>query len=100
MKSRSLWLLVAVLVLLVAVPGVAAATQEEEEPSPAATEETEFDSGGAAVAVRPEEAEEADEPWTSRFMYPLLVVGTLVLIVFLILYYFLRIKGRYEVVEG
>jgi len=33
-------------------------------------------------------------------MYPLLVGGTVLLVVFLIIYYFARIKGRYEVVEG
>jgi hypothetical protein len=33
-------------------------------------------------------------------MYPLLVGGTLLLLVFIVVYYFVRIKGRYEVVES
>ena len=100
MKTRPFLLLAVILSLVLTVPGLAAATEAEGEESTAVTEEAEFDSGGAAVEVPPEAVEDDTQPWTSRFMYPLLVGGTVLLVVFLIIYYFARIKGRYEVVEG
>ena len=103
MKPRLRILLVAALsTFLIVFSGaiVAQATEAEEETTTTVAEATEMDSGGAAIEVPP--VEEVDEtlPWTARFMYPLLVGGTLLLLVFIVGYYFVRIKGRYEVVES
>lgn len=103
MKPSLRILLVAVLsTFLIVLSGAIAAqaTDAEEETKTTVAEATQMDSGGAAVEVPP--VEEADEalPWTARFMYPLLVGGTLLLLVFIVVYYFARIKGRYEVVKS
>ena len=44
--------------------------------------------------------EEADEPWTSRYLIPTLIAVTILLIGGLVLYYFIAIKNRYTVVRN
>jgi hypothetical protein len=102
MKPRQSILLIAVLsVFLVVLSGAIAAqaTEAEEEPGAEVVEPTQLESG-AAVEVPPAEEAEDEQPWTVRFMYPVIVGGSLLLLIFITLYYFVRIKGRYEVVEG
>ena len=58
-----------------------------------------FENGEPAVVIPPpQEVEEDDQPWTSRFMYPLLVVLMIVLIIGMIIGWN-RLRNRYDVVQ-
>lgn len=41
-----------------------------------------------------------EQPWTARYLYPLLVTLTVVLVGGVVLYWVFAIKRRYRVVEG
>gem|GEM_PF-2784593 len=61
---------------------------------------TETDSAAdePAVVVPPAEVEEPQQPWTARFLIPLLVVSALALIVAVIIAYNHSVRHRYKVV--
>jgi hypothetical protein len=74
------------------------ATEEPaEEEAPA---EPQFEEGQEPAEIAPPASEEeAEQPWTTRFIAPgILLLGILVLIG-AIVYYGLQIRGRYEVVD-
>ena len=76
--------------------------QEGEEGGGEATTTTvsPFPPGGEpAVTVPPVEIKEAVQPWTARFVYPALIGLAIILPLGLLLYYLVRIKGRYRVVS-
>jgi hypothetical protein len=83
----------AVLLLFVPVPLVAVGT-------PAAV----ADSGAQVVAAEPAvmvpevAEEEADSPWTARFLAPAVVVIGVITVGAALSYYVVRIRGRYRVV--
>ena len=54
---------------------------------------------GREVVVEDVEPEVEGEPWTARFLAPATAVLGLVVFVIVVVYYFVRIRGRYEVVE-
>ena len=57
-----------------------------------------FENGEPAVVIPPaEEVEEEEQPWTARFMYPLIVVLIIVLIIGMIIGWN-RLRNRYEVI--
>lgn len=89
--SRRIVVLAAIVIALVgfAVPAMAetAALQDSEELAP------------AEVAEEATE-EEAEQPWTSRFLIPLFIVLTVLLIGGITIYYFVAIKNRYTVVQS
>ena len=94
MDRRLILVLTALLVL--AIPSAALAQEEEgsadEEPAVV------VDDGGAAVPVPPAEIEAEEQPWTSRFLPPTLVLLTVLTIVGLGAYYVFGIRRKYEVV--
>ena len=103
MKSFSRILAFAsLLVLFVVLAAPAMATEAPEDP--AETTETTVapvqisEGEQPAVVAPPIEEGSSDEPWTSRFIYPLIVVGTFVLIIGLVIGYNRSIRSRYKVV--
>ncbi len=85
------------------VLGVAASAFATEAP-PEETSETTLapvpivDGDEPAVVVPPSDLEEAEQPWTARFVYPLLGVLTIVIIGGYAIGYNRSIRRRYEVV--
>ncbi len=110
MRIRLLVLVALVVVFgVVAVAPAAADTftlaftaAEDEEEAPAEDEEEPMVSEGGvtpAVEAPPAEEDEADQPWTFRYMVPtVLAIGVLGLIGAGV-YYAFQIRGRYQVVE-
>lgn len=54
---------------------------------------------GAAVDVPVVEEEEVEQPWTQRYMVPTLMLLALVAVGSSVLYYVVRLRSRYTVVE-
>jgi hypothetical protein len=52
---------------------------------------------GPVVVVPAEEAEEVDQPWTARFLIPLLVVTAILLLIGVAIAYNSSIRTRYKV---
>ena len=78
-------------------PAVALAT--EEEPAEETTTTTTFAEGEApAVVVPVEEPEEEEQPWTARFLIPILVSSAILIIAVVAYVYLARVKNRYRVV--
>jgi hypothetical protein len=91
---------------LVAVASPAMATESQTETDPGTTETTvptepTFVDGDEPALVIPPEAvvEELEQPWTSRYIYPTIVVVTILLIIGLVWGYFHFIRNRYTVVS-
>lgn len=93
--------LVALFVVAVAAPAAGSGDGEDET---AETTETTVAavpiSAGEqpAVVIPPPEIEEPEQPWTARFLIPLLVVTAIVLIIGVVIAYNHSIRHRYEVV--
>ena len=92
------WLLVLVVVL--AAPAMAT---ESSDDSAETTETTlapvQISEGqGPAIVAPPIEEGDAEQPWTSRFIYPAIVVGTFVLIIGVAIGYNRSIRTKYRVV--
>jgi|AMFO01.1.fsa_nt_gi hypothetical protein len=96
MKPRQRILTVLLLVLVVGLlPATAVAgggAAEDTGSTPASAE--------PAVPVPPPGDETPEPPWTSRFLIPLLVVLSALLVGGLGLSYLVRVRNRYEVVRG
>ena len=97
--------IVAFVSLLVLVVGLAVPAMATESPADSAeTTETTVapvqisEGGEPAIIAPPVEEGSSDEPWTSRFIYPLIVVGTFVLIIGLAIGYNRSIRSKYKVV--
>lgn len=104
MKQRHrLWFLalVAVTILAFAAPAIAQATalQDSEEGEQVPAEPADSDFVPAEVAEEVAE-EEVDQPWTARYLIPSFIVVTILLIGGIVLYYFIAIKNRYDVVQS
>lgn len=90
--------LAALLLLAVAAPALGAESAEDD-----ATETTvapaQISSGEEpAVVLPPPEHEEPEQPWTARFLIPLLVVTALVVVIGVAIAYNHSVRHRYKVV--
>ncbi|MGB9359833.1 MAG: hypothetical protein WCC01_14890 [Acidimicrobiia bacterium] len=96
--TRSLRVLIAALLTgaILLIPAVASA-QESEEGETAEVAPISIESG-AAVDIAPVEIVEEAPPWTTRYLLPLTLTLTAVVVGGLIVYYLVGIKGRYTVV--
>ena len=100
-RVRSLLLVALAVTAMLAVTAPALATEgstEEETTTTTVAEEPQFENGEPAVVIPPAEEAEEDQPWTSRFIYPTIVIGTILLIVGIAWAYNRRIRHRYNVV--
>jgi len=93
--------LTAVLALTVAVPALG--TDHAQEDGAEATDTTVVAvpiSAGEepAVVIPPAETEVPEQPWTARFIIPLLVVTAIVLVIGVLIAYNHSIRNRYKVV--
>jgi hypothetical protein len=94
--------LVTVLLLAVAAPVTAAEHGEDEI---AETTETTVVAvpinveDQPAVMIPPPESEEREQPWTARYLIPLLVVTAIVLVIGVAIAYNHSVRHRYEVVS-
>mgnify|MGYP001817430527 FL=1 len=95
--TRSLRVLIAALLagVILVLPSIAMAQEGEEgesaEPVPISVE------SGAAVDVPPVEIADGTPPWTTRYLLPLTLTLTVVIIGGLVIYYLVGIRGRYTV---
>lgn len=93
--------LTAVLALTVAVPAFGAdhAQADEAETTDTTVVAVEISTGDEpAVVIPPAEIEVPEQPWTARFIIPLLVVTAIVLIIGVLIAYNRSIRNRYKVV--
>jgi len=75
---------------------VAFTEAETEEVEPAA----ENTSGVTPAVEAPSgETEEEEQPWTARFLAPTLLVLGIIAVVLVVVYYGVRMRGRYEIVD-
>jgi hypothetical protein len=51
-----------------------------------------------AIVIPPPSAEEPEQPWTSRFLIPLLVVTAIALVIGVVIAYNRSVRNRYRVV--
>ncbi len=87
-------------VVVLALPVLATEGTTEEEPvTTTIAQEPVFENGEPAIVVPPAEATEEEQPWTARFIYPTLVLVTVLLIAGLIVGYNRSIRHRYVVVS-
>jgi hypothetical protein len=93
--TRSLRVLIAALLAgaILLIPAIASG-QESEDDETAEVAPISIESG-AAVDVPPIEVEEETPPWTNRYLLPLSLTLTAVVIGGLVIYYLVGIKGRY-----
>jgi hypothetical protein len=94
--------LVTVLLLAVAAPVTAAEHGEEEaaETTETTVAAVPINAGEEPAVVIPlPEIEEPDQPWTARFLIPLLVVTAIVLVIGVAIAYNHSVRHRYEVVS-
>jgi hypothetical protein len=93
---------VSLLIFVVALAGPAMATESSDDSADTTdttAEPVQISEGEQPAIVAPpiEEGEE-EQPWTARFIYPLIVVGTFVLIIGLAIGYNQSIRTKYKVV--
>lgn len=83
-----------------AEPLVFAFTEAETEGDEQVVEEPMFEPGSEpAVIAPPETVEERDEPWTGRYLAPVLLFGVVLVSVAYFFGYGARVRGKYEVVD-
>lgn len=100
--NRFLVLALATLMLLVAASPAFAADDGHEAEGGETTEttvaEVPFATGEAPVVViPPPESDEVEQPWTARFLIPLLVVTAIVLVIGVAIAYNRSVRTRYKV---
>ena len=95
-----LLILVAVLVMVVASPALATedSTEGETTETTVAPEQI-FEGEGPAIEVPAGQIEETEQPWTVRFIYPAILVMTILLIVGIAIAYNHNIRKRYRVIS-
>lgn len=92
-RARTLVLLSIMLAVVVAAAAPAAGAVT----APAAFDGDVFAADGPAVEVPPDAPEAPEHPWTARFLAPLVLVLGVGSIAGALLYYGVRIRGRYRV---
>jgi hypothetical protein len=93
--------LTAVLALALAVPALAADHAEGDEADTTDTTVTAVPISAGdepAVVIPPPAIEENEQPWTARFLIPLLVVTALALVIGVAIAYNRSVRNRYKVV--
>ena len=101
-RTRPLFVFALAAAWLVALASPSFATTDENEVEDLTTTTVEapvFEGGEPAIVIPPLDEAEEEQPWTARFIYPTIVIGTLLLIVGLIWAYNRRIRHRYSVVR-
>jgi len=75
---------------------VAFTEAEAEEEAPAAE-----NTSGVTPAVEAPSgaAEEAEQPWTARFLVPAVLALGIIAVVLVVVYYGVRMRGRYKIVD-
>ena len=92
--------LMAVLVMAVASPVLATEDSSEGETTETTVVPEQISEGEGPAVEAPEAAvEEPEQPWTARFIYPVLLVITILLIAWIAIAYNHKIRNRYEVVS-
>ena len=92
--------LIAVLSTVVVSPAHATEDSTETEVTESTVAPVQISEGeGPAVEVPAVVIEVPEQPWTARFIYPTIVVITILLIIGLIIRYNHKIRNRYEVVS-
>jgi len=92
--------LIAVLVIIVASPALATEDSTEGETTATTVAAEQISEGeGPAIDAPEVEIEEQAQPWTARFIYPVLLVITIVLIGWIVIAYNRKVRHRYEVVS-
>lgn len=105
-RLRPVLLLALIASFLVAMAAPLGATEGATEDEGTETTETTvapeqvFQNGEPAVVIPPAEEAEEDQPWTSRFIYPTIVIVTILLVIGLVIGYNHSIRNRYTVVDG
>ena len=92
--------LVALLVGALAAPALAsddAPVTADDTTAVTGAQESIFAADEPAVVVPPTEDKEPQQPWTARFLIPLLVISALALIVGVVIAYNHSIRHRYKV---
>jgi hypothetical protein len=89
MRTRLRFLLILMLVAFLVVTGGAALAQEAGDVLAA--------DDGPAVEAPPEAAEDEEQPWTARYLAPTVLLLGVVALGGSVLYYAVRIRGRYVV---
>ncbi len=101
-RIHTLVLFSLIAVLMVAIVGPVAASQDSAQGATTETtavpEQISQDEGPAVEAPPPDEVV-PEQPWTVRFIYPVIVLGTVVLIVGLAIGYNRSIRRKYHVVS-
>ena len=78
--------------------GVVLATEEPTEEAP--SDEPMFEEGQEPAEITPPAAEDdAEQPWTSRFLAPTILVIGIVALIGSIAYYGIWVRSRYEIVD-
>ena len=101
-RSKRIVAFVSMLIFVFAIAAPAMATESSDdsaETTPTTAEPVQISEGEQPAIVAPaiEEGDE-EQPWASRFIYPLIVVGTFVLIIGIAIGYNRSIRTRYKVV--
>ena len=87
------------LTLVVAAPVWASeGSTEEDTTETTVAPEPVFENGEPALIIPPPQEEEEEQPWTARFLYPLIVVLTIILLSVLAIWYNRNIRRKSEVV--
>jgi hypothetical protein len=91
--------LIAVLVMALTGPALATEGSTEGETTETTVAPEQISEGeGPAVEAPPAEIDEPEQPWTARFIYPTIVIATVVLILGIAIGYNRKIRKRYQVV--
>jgi hypothetical protein len=93
---------VSLLIFVVALAAPAMATESSDDSADTTdttAEPVQISEGEQpAVVAPPIEEGDVEQPWTSRFLYPLIVVGTFVLIIGIAIGYNSSVRTKYKVV--
>ena len=92
--------MIAVLVLSVASPVLATESSTEGDTTETTVVPEQISEGeGPAVVAPPAPADETEQPWTVRFIYPTIAIVTILLVGGLAIGYNRSIRKRYQVVS-
>ncbi len=92
-------LLAMVALLTVAIVSPATATEAgSNDEAPATTVAAVPEGEGPAVEAPAVEPERAEQPWTARFIYPVLILVTILLLAWLGIWYNRNIRKKYQVI--
>jgi len=92
--------LVSVLLLAIAAPSFAKQDTSEGETTGTTLAPAQISEGeGPAVPAPPPDDKPFKQPWTARFIYPTIVIVTILLIIGVVVGYNRNVRSRYKVVS-